>query len=435
MRPYELTSSRVRHGLVAVTVMFCGVLLNITTVLGADPDRFYEPYKLRWQGPDADVSLRPMPPYMVESDRVAKAFMDELVKSLCELKKSGQVKKVSQTEVPQSIPLLDELNYLLERRDDAIVKVGGFLGLWRADGATETNESLSYLLFHSEQPSLTGIQNRFVRFTKEAAMDVEGLPFPVSRELALALKISQSKDDSLAPKDVLKMAVEVSGGDYPAATLLAHNLLKEITYSGRSRAEKSTFQTVSGSPGSDAAYAASNANRLKEYKTALKNTPFIVFPRENGVLTISMDPGAPVLAAKLRNMRVAGDPHIAGTRDPHFGDKLGPWYHAFGVLFLSSTAKGGRFTAGTWANVEGLARHVPIFPSAPDYFKELFTNLAAEQSGAIIDCLGQVTDAPAQPIPCIPKKGATLYDEDLCVKNPPTVTTPERRNPPPPPVQ
>ena len=42
---------------------------------------------------------------------------------------------------------------------------------------------------------------------------------------------------------------------------------------------------------------------------------------------------------------------------------------------------------------------------------------------------------PSQPIPCIPKKGATPYDEDLCVKNPPTVTTPERRNPPPPPVQ
>ena len=266
-------------------------------------------------------------------------------------------------------------------------------------------------------------------------MDVKGLPFPVSRELALALKVNQSQDNSLAPKDVLKMALEVSGGDYPAATLLAHNFLKEITYSGRSRDEQSTFETIPGFAESDAAAKAANANRLKEYRTALRKTGFTVYPRGNGVVTIGMDPGALALAAKLKNMRVDGDSHIAGTRDPHFGDKIGPWYHAFGVLFLSTSAKGGRFTAKTWANVESLARHIPIFSSGPDYFKELFTNLAGEQSGAIIDCLDKVTDAPAQPIPCIPKKGATLYDENFCLKNPPTVTTPERRNPPPPPVQ
>ena len=378
MRLNALIPLRVRHWLVVVTVMLSGSLLNAAPVLGADtiefvpPDPLYEPYKLPdYQPSDVRSNTQRLSkqPYEVESDRAAKAFMDELVKSICAMRKDGQVKKSSQTTVPQAKALLDELKYLSERTLDRLV-----------NETTEINESLSYLLFHSEQPSLTGIQNPFVKFTKEPTLDVEGLPFPVSRELALALKVNQAKDNSLAPKDVLKMALEVSGGDYPAATLLAHNFLKEITYSGRSRFE-SSFATVSGFPESDAAAKAANANRRKEYQTALrKNAPdFVVYPRENGVLTIGMETGAPALAAKFRNLRVAGDPHVE--------DKLGPWYHSFGVLFLSTSAKGGRFTAETWANVEGLARHVPIFSSSPDYFKELFTNLAGEQSGAIIDCL------------------------------------------------
>jgi hypothetical protein len=200
----------------------------------------------------------------------------------------------------------------------------------------------------------------------------------LSRELALALKVAQAKDGALQPADLMKMAVEVCDGDYPSATLTAHNFLKEVAYSGRGGGLQAIFMRTDKFPGKDEAAKLLNKQLQAEWRQRLKGTPLDI--RDMGDdLVIRMEPGAAELAAKLANLRVTGDPHI--------GDKMGPWYHAFGVLFLSSVANGGRYTAQLWADVEGAARHIPGMPSKPDYFKEGFTSRAGAISGQLIDCV------------------------------------------------
>ena len=363
-------------------VMSCCLVLSASALAG-DPDRTRsmgggQPWDVEPYTPPP-----PPPAYQAVADRAVKDLVAELVQSICDKQKLGKTKKVTQTSVPESRAVADELKYLAERIVDYPTQ---WMGLDQ-----EFNQSLSYLLFHSEQPTLTGAQNPFVKFTKDATVTVPDVPVPVSRELALAMKVAKAGNESLAPKDVLGMALEVTGGDYPAAALVAHNFLKEITYSGRSRFEATFDVGTAGSSGNEA-----DDVRRKRHVAMFKNTGFTVYPRGNGQLNIGMVSGAPDLAGKLKNLRGAGD--------PHGGDKMGPWYHSFGVLFLSSTAKGGRYTAETWAQVEGLARHVPFFSSKPDYFKELFTNAVGARSGAILDCLNQdvATAEPPKPPPPAP---------------------------------
>ncbi len=90
----------------------------------------------------------------------------------------------------------------------------------------------------------------------------------------------------LTPADVMKMSLDACGGNYTLATLTAHNFLKDVAYFGRRAVE------LTGSP-------------------------------------FSLEPGTeyvPRVAERLVNLR----------GDPSKNDKLGPWYHMYGVLFLGS---------------------------------------------------------------------------------------------------
>lgn len=89
----------------------------------------------------------------------------------------------------------------------------------------------------------------------------------------------------LTPADVLRMALSVTNGNYTMATMTAHNFLKNITYTGRDLAARQ--------------------NLVPANKDAQDITQIV---------------------AKLENLR--GEPRAA--------DKMGPWYHGFGVLFVSS---------------------------------------------------------------------------------------------------
>lgn len=319
----------------------------------------------------SEVTLRlNKPAYQIESDLAIAQSMDALVKRMCELAKAGEVHQLSQTTAPHSAAVFDEAKYVIERIVDR--------GMDLIGSESDSSTSLSYLLFHSEQPSMTGVQNPYVGHTKRSAVKSADGKAMLSRELALALKVAQSKDGALQPADLMKMAVEVCGGDYPSATLTAHNFLKEVAYSGRGSGLQAVFMRVDRFPGKDEAAKLLNKQLRSEWRQRLQGTPLDIYEMENDFV-IRMEPGAPQLAAKLANVRVTGDPHL--------NDKMGPWYHAFGVLFLSSVANGGRYTAQLWADVEGAARHIPGMPSKPDYFKEGFTSRAGAISGQLIDCV------------------------------------------------
>ncbi|MCK7581313.1 MAG: hypothetical protein MZV65_40565 [Chromatiales bacterium] len=113
----------------------------------------------------------------------------------------------------------------------------------------------------------------------------------ISRELALALRVSQAQDGSLTPADLMRMSLDVCGGDYPSATLTAHNFLKEIAYSGRGGGLQAAFMYVEPFPGKDEAARLMNKNILSEWRGRMKDTPFDVYDMGEHFV-VRLNPGA-----------------------------------------------------------------------------------------------------------------------------------------------
>ena len=127
------------------------------------------------------------------------------------------------------------------------------------------------------------------------------------------------------PADVLQMAIDVAGGDYPLAMLTTHNLLKELKYS--STAQGGTGVALVGwfpdSRGTDA--DALGGGR-------------------SGYATRRTDQ----LIAKLVNLRPAADPLYAS-------DPVGPWYHQFGVFFVAASPRATSYTERLGRKCDALA--------------------------------------------------------------------------------
>ena len=174
-------------------------------------------------------------------------------------------------------------------------------------------DSLAALLTLSEKSSYART-NPYVRLTKDGGNE--------SYEAQLAARIRNSPGN-LAPQDVLAISLDVCRDDYSLATLTAHNLLKEVAYAER----RNDHGVIGVAPG----------RKGDLYTTIL--------PRD--------------ISSKLIDLRPEGD--------AVFYDRMGPWYHAFGLFFVGSVASGTE--AQIFSEIENLTRLLHA-GSAPDYFKE-----------------------------------------------------------------
>jgi len=201
------------------------------------------------------------------------------------------------------------------------IALGAVIKNWNTD-------SLAALLTLSEKSSYAGT-NPYVRLTKDGGRD--------SYEAQLAARI-RNAPGKLAPHDVLAMSLDVCRDDYSLATLTAHNLLKEVAY-----AERRNEECVTG-----------------------------VAPGRKGDLYTTILPRD--ISRKLIDLRPEGD--------AVFYDRMGPWYHAFGLFFVGGIASGT--DAQVFAEIENLTR---VFNrgSAPDYFKERINTWAANLSPKLND--------------------------------------------------
>lgn len=117
-------------------------------------------------------------------------------------------------------------------------------------------------------------------------------------------RILASGGDQLEPADVMRLALDSTGGNYPLAVLTAHNLLKTITERGR--------------------FVIITANDARRQNKRLYNRKFDSFRRDLG----QYGP----FVKRLASLR----------RDPNrVRDKMGPWYHLFAVLTASGVASPG----------------------------------------------------------------------------------------------
>jgi hypothetical protein len=223
-----------------------------------------------------------------------------------------------------------------------------YIGGVDRSGATLNQDSgrLGNLLALSEPPS--ALDSPYVKITKETDIFYG----KASYESLLAGKIARSKG-GLRPADILAMSLEVCENDYLLATLTAHNLLKEAAYSSRTAG----FTNTVGQSGT--------TQRV-----------IVVDPRD--------------IIDKLENLRPSGDRFE--------GDVIGPYYHAFGLLFVGGALSSNEASVG--ATMESALRHLKNtyetvtkkpWNSPPDPTKEAINTWAAASSGDINKVMAEST--------------------------------------------
>lgn len=217
--------------------------------------------------------------------------------------------------------------------------------------ATVPNDGLVALLTESATPRSP--DNPYLQLTRDRVLPAEeGDPGageaapPESYEQRLAARIlGEEAAGPLMPRGVTRLALEVADGDYPLATLAAHNLLKEVTYT--TRPGGSGRALVGWDPADRGSPAAAEAG----------DHPGYVWLERDAVER---------LAERLAQLREEGDPAAA--------DRMGPWYHFYGVLFLAAVTSGAEGSAAAWAEI--LARYAGL-GSPRDPGKEFVNRCAA----------------------------------------------------------
>ena len=138
------------------------------------------------------------------------------------------------------------------------------------------------------------LENNYVQLTflQRAGQDSIGL------QLAAAILAHPGR---MKPAEVMGAALDICGGDVPLAALAVHTLLKEVKYQS---IPTETYPNPSGQA------------IVGESKLMSRTGPRVE------------SRSAQELMAKLVDLRPAGD--------RVFSDKLGPWYHAFGLLFVGT---------------------------------------------------------------------------------------------------
>jgi hypothetical protein len=205
----------------------------------------------------------------------------------------------------------------LDTKDPTAGRMGAFghtLAALNGAGAAASilGADLGTLLRDQGPPDDIAAQgNYYARFTRVSEREL--------RQKVLA------SGGNLTPADVMKMALEATNGNYPAAMLTAHNFLKNVAYKGRGSTSGVGMLMPTGG---------------EEYIVDV--------------------------ASRLVNLR--GDPGKA--------DKLGPWYHMFGILFLGSVTSEKMARDGThfeqclrwWKNhVWGQKDYSPVDPEKAEW--------------------------------------------------------------------
>jgi hypothetical protein len=235
--------------------------------------------------------------------------------------------------------------------------LGGFIDkLGSATLGIDSTDHLGWLLTESATPRYPA--NPYVQLTRDRQQVGEGGEPTISLESNLANRIASSSG-ALQPNDILKLALQATNGDYPLAMLTAHNLLKELTYA--SRAPNGGVAALVGWAADD------------------RGTDDDAINGSHAGYEVRSPAQVQALIGKLANLR--------GASDPLSADKMGPWYHVYGVLFVGSVTTGTEATSGAW--FENITRWLKL-GSRPDSTKE-FINACAGQLARYIADLPRLT--------------------------------------------
>lgn len=188
-----------------------------------------------------------------------------------------------------------------------------FAGRLRRGEPVTPDSPLGWLLTQPAAPRYP--DNPYVTWTRDLGPTAEG---DASYESLLAARLA-ANEGPLLPGDLLRLALELTGDDYPLATLVAHNLLKELAFASRDQ----TAALVGWSPADRGSVDEARALGRPTYRL------------------LSQDE-VRALAAKLVDLRPDG----GGG-----GQHLPAWYYLFGTLFLGAVTHGSLTPFGPEAEI------------------------------------------------------------------------------------
>lgn len=198
----------------------------------------------------------------------------------------------------------------------------------------------------------------------------------LSYEMALAQRIMTAREP-LEPHEVFRMAVEVTKGDLPFAMLIAHNLLKEAAYARR-LGQPMVIGRVPPGFGKPLQSDVPEDQEIKEQYSRYFEGKAVYAGQD----FIIRDPD--LINSKLRDLRPVYDKNAE--------DRLGPWYHMFGILFVGSNPQLGESFASLGASIENATRQLNL-GSGRDLGKEALNRCAVK----LAEDMMRVLHPPAPP--------------------------------------
>lgn len=205
--------------------------------------------------------------------------------------------------------------------------------------------------------------NPYVTWTRDLGPTDAG---DASYESLLAARLA-ANEGPLLPGALLQLALELTGDDYPLATLVAHNLLKELAFASRDQ----TAALVGWSPADRGSVDEARALGRSTYRL------------------LSQDE-VRALAAKLVDLRPDG----GGG-----GQHLSAWYYLFGTLFLGAVTHGRLTPFGPEAEI------LTLWPPAAATDHPFLATLNA-CGAALAQAVGQLDRAAAPAAASMPAPDA-----------------------------
>lgn len=303
--------------------------------------------------------------------------IDQILDKYRELKRAGKIKNYSESELA-GVGWLPSWSIALTIMDRSVNAARAFMG-----GDVKFT-SLGTYLRYGHKPSDPGLDTEYVRVTKKLRQPDElNCPLagdtPVSLEMALALSMISSGQKRLTPADFFAMSLDVTKGDLPLAMLLAHNFLKEAAYAHRENSDMEImfYGEENISTTQKEKYTAMMRKACEKgahyYEKNHKKNPF---PQSNkGKVSKRFYLYPYAIRERCEDIRPVYDADIR--------DRLGPWYHTFGLLFLASSTQFGGANAISAAKIENITRYLGL-GSTRSIAKEAANTCAARIASLIV---------------------------------------------------
>jgi hypothetical protein len=271
---------------------------------------------------------------IIKNPENVKDFLNGVINILNKYKIKEQNKSLDNFhgKNPEAISILKNKGDEKKLSDDYIKEVKNFKGIHNINFTK--NVGFIDKIYNETQNNFRIVGSNRSGLTDKLSTETK------KEELEFRKLILNNKKNNLTPADLIKNALEVTKGDYHKAVLISNNVLKAVSHDLRD-----SIKMIDGGKNLF-------NSKAENYKKIGEN----VFSEDIKIV------------GKLSNLR---------SEAKNNTDKMGPWYHFFGVQL--SCSRHGSDIANIETSIEHIGRNLPYIgtgTSKPDKEKANIDNLS-----------------------------------------------------------